>query len=153
AAFPDRADLIVVVIDAATPELAEQATAALTARLSRDSRHFRSVRRPDGGAFFDRAGLLFVPVDGVAQTTQALIAAQPLLGMLATDPSLRGLADALSLIAGGASTIEPARSAELARPLTGLADVLEAIVAGQSPSFSWRELISNRSAESRERRR
>jgi len=58
-AFPQRADLIAVVVDGATPELAERSTAALAQRLSSQIGPFRAVWRPDGGAFFDRAGLLF----------------------------------------------------------------------------------------------
>src|SRR6266568_3310984 len=51
AAFPQRADLIGVVVDGATPELAEQSTAALTQRLSTQTGLFRAVWRPDGGEF------------------------------------------------------------------------------------------------------
>ena len=152
AAFPHRTDLIAVVVDAATPELAEQATATLTARLSNEPQRFRSVWRPDGGAFFDRAGLLFESTDDVAQTTQALITAQPLLGMLAADPTVRGLMDALSrLVEGGQA--DPARFDELAPPLQRLAEAFEGIVAGQSPAFSWRALITGRPPDRRELRR
>jgi len=151
-AFPRRVDLIAVVIDAATAERAEQATAALAARLSSEPRYFRAVWRPDGGTFFDREGLLFESMDEVARTTQALIAAQPLLGTLAVDPSLRGLMDALSLVTQGASA-EPARSKELAPALQRLAEAFELSAAGQSPVFSWRVLITGHAAEARERRR
>jgi len=96
-AFPHRTDLIAIVVDGATPELAEQATAALTQRLSSDRAAFRAVWRPDGGQFFDRAGLLFESTEEVAQTMEQLVAAQPLLGPLAADPTLRGLMRALRL--------------------------------------------------------
>ncbi len=152
AAFPHRTDLIAVVVDAATPELAEEATATLTGRLSNDPQRFRSVWRPDGGAFFDRAGLLFGSTDEVGQTTQALITAQPLLGMLAADPTVRGLMDALSRLVEGVQA-DPARFDELAPPLRRLAEVFESIVAGQSPEFSWRELITGRAPDRRELRR
>src|SRR5215470_1297993 len=39
--FPQRAGLIAIVIDGATPELAEDAAAALTARLATDTTNFR----------------------------------------------------------------------------------------------------------------
>ena len=51
-AFPLKADQIAIVIDALTPELAEQATAALAARLRKDPALFPVVYRPDGGDFF-----------------------------------------------------------------------------------------------------
>src|SRR5208283_1379979 len=89
AAFPQRTNLIAVVVDGATPELAEQATAALARRLSQQTGLFRAVWRPDGGPFFDREGLLFESTPALAQTMQRLVAAQPLLGSLAADPSLR----------------------------------------------------------------
>jgi uncharacterized protein len=152
AAFPHRSDLIAVVVDAATPELAEQAAATLTTRLADQRQHFRSVWRPEGGAFFDRAGLLFAPTTAVAQTTQALIAAQPLLGMLAVDPSLRGLVDALTSALDGART-DTARVDELEQPLRQLADAFEGVAAGKAPTFSWRALITGRAADARELRR
>jgi hopanoid biosynthesis associated RND transporter like protein HpnN len=152
AAFPQRADLIAVVVDATTAELAERASARLTERLISEPRLFRNVWRPDGGIFFDREGLLLESTDEVARTTQALIAAQPMLGAMAADPSLRGLMDTLSRFLEGVSPEGP-RSDELAPVLDRLAAALEAIVAGGSPSFSWRELIIGRTPEPRERRR
>src|ERR1700682_6056565 len=49
-AFP-RYELIVAVIDAPTPELADEATAALVQKLSQQKDLFRSVQQPKGGAF------------------------------------------------------------------------------------------------------
>ena len=152
AAFPHRVDLIAIVVDGATPELAEQAAAALTERLSSDTRLFRAVWRPDGGAFFDREGLLFESTDDLAQTMQRLIGAQPLLGALAADTSVRGLMDVISLLLAGVQD-DQARRDELAQPLARLADAFETIVAGQMPAFSWRSLISGRAPDPRELRR
>src|SRR5947207_1073950 len=91
-------------------------------------------------------------VIAVAQRRQALITAQPLLGMLAADPTVRGLLDALSrLVEGGQA--DPARFDELAPPLQRLAEEFEGIVAGQSPAFSWRALITSRPPDRRELRR
>src|SRR5882724_9343862 len=88
AAFPQGQDQIVVVIDASTPELAESATASLAERLSKETKLFRTVRRPDGGPFFDRNGLLFLPRGDLMKLMEHVIAGQPLLGSLAADPSL-----------------------------------------------------------------
>jgi hopanoid biosynthesis associated RND transporter like protein HpnN len=151
-AFPQRADLIAVVVDAATPELAEQATAALTQRLTNLPGLFQAVWRPDGGAFFDREGLLFQTTDEVSHTMQSLIRAQPLLGALAADPSVRGLMTALSLIAEGIQRGQ-AGSDELAQALSRLADAFDGVVAGQMPAFSWQTLITGRAPQPRELRR
>ena len=58
-AFPQNGNVILVVIDGETPELAEAAAAKLSARMAADPAHFSAVRRPDGGAFFAQNGLLF----------------------------------------------------------------------------------------------
>jgi hopanoid biosynthesis associated RND transporter like protein HpnN len=150
--FPQRVAVIAVVVDGATPELAEQATAALAQRLGENKTAIVALRRPDGGPFFNRAGLLFAPTDEVARTTQQMIAAQPLLGTLAADPSPRGVMDALSLVLEGVRR-EQIKLNDLAPPLAALAAATETINAGELPRFSWRTLIMGRSADPRELRR
>jgi hopanoid biosynthesis associated RND transporter like protein HpnN len=152
AAFPQRMSLIVIVVDGQTPELAEAAAAALTQRLRDDPAQFRRVSRPDGGPFFERNGLLFLPLNQVAQTTESLIAAQPLLGTLAADPSMRGLMEALSLSAQGVVRQE-AKLTDLQRALDVLAATLESTIAGQYRPLSWRSLITGQAPGSRELRR
>jgi uncharacterized protein len=70
AEFPQQNNLTLVVIDAATPELAESAAASLSQRLSANPRLFTHIRRPDGGPFFNRNGLLFLPLKQVQDTVQ-----------------------------------------------------------------------------------
>ena len=151
-AFPQRADLIAVVVDAATPEQAEMASAQLARRLEGERERFRAVWRPDGGPFFEREGLLFEPPQAIEQTTQRLIAAQPLLGTLAADPSLRGIMDALSLIVAGAAQ-DPAVVEGLAKPLDALANAFASIAAGATPDFSWHALFTGRPPDARLLRR
>src|SRR4051812_50219411 len=56
AAFPQQSNLTLVVIDGATPELAESAAARLTEKLKANKSLFNRVQRPDG-AFFNQNGL------------------------------------------------------------------------------------------------
>jgi hopanoid biosynthesis associated RND transporter like protein HpnN len=150
--FPQRVAVIAVVVDGTSPELAEQATTALAERLAGKSGAILGLRRPDGGAFFNKAGLLFAPTDEVARTTQQMIAAQPLLGTLASDPTLRGVMDALSLVLEGVRR-EQVKLDDLARPLAAFAAALDVVNAGTMPDFSWRTLIMGRAADPRELRR
>lgn len=152
AAFPQNRDQIVIVVDAATAELAETATAALTARLAAEKDLFRTVRRPDGGPFFAQNGLLFLSKDEVAATTAQMIAGQPLLGSLAADPSLRGLMDALSLALLGVEQGE-AKLDDIAAPLAALADTVQAALAGEAKPLAWRRLITGKAPDPRELRR
>jgi len=151
AAFPQLQNLTMVVVDGATPELADAAARRLTAALQGKPDLFRTVRRPVGGAFFERNGLLLLPLDEVEATTKALMRAQPLLGPLAADPSLRGvltgISNTLQGIKHGQATlhdIEPA--------MTALATTFEKAAAGQPAFFSWRTLIAAAQAGPRQTR-
>ncbi len=57
-AFP-QFETIVAVIDAPTPELVDEATDALVARLSQQKDLFHSIVQLKGGSFFAQNGLLF----------------------------------------------------------------------------------------------
>jgi hypothetical protein len=152
AAFPRRVNPIAIVVDGATPELAEEAAAALAQSLSSRSDLFRQVLRPDGGPFFDRNGLLFLSTEELSRTTEHMIAAQPFLGSLAADPSPRGLMQALSLATQGVSRGE-AKLDDLARPLAALAETLQRVINGNTTFLSWQSLISGRTPNARESRR
>ena len=140
-AFPQLRDATLVVIDGATPELAEDGAARLAAEMTADLKHFRSVRRPDGGDFFAREGLLFSSSAEVRDTTAALIKAQPLLGSLAADPSLRGVAAAVKTMLDGVDN-GSASFAQTAAPMRALADAARDTLAGKPVYFSWQRLFA-----------
>ncbi len=152
AAFPQRDGTILIVIDARTPELVEEATNRLTQRLSGRTDLFTSIRQPGGGAFFQQNGLLFQSTEEVAKATNQLMAATPLLRTLVADPSLRGVLDGLAIGMGG---VQAGRIQldDLARPMTMLADTLDDSLAGRPASFSWRVLMSGQPAATRDLRR
>jgi uncharacterized protein len=60
-AFPQQATSIIAVVGAPTPEFSDAATAALVARLLPQSNRFRSIEAAQGGEFFARNGLLYLP--------------------------------------------------------------------------------------------
>ncbi len=149
--FQPQGDQIVVVVDGATPELAEGAAAALAATLETRRDLFHDVARPDASPFFQMNGLLYEPLADVRAALGQLIAAQPFLGPLAADPSLRGLMGTLSTALQGV-TAGQAQLADLDRPIRRLADTLGAIRADQPATFSWRALISGKAADPRKLR-
>ncbi|HEY5412276.1 MAG TPA: hypothetical protein VIJ94_16265, partial [Caulobacteraceae bacterium] len=140
-AFPQGAGQIVVVVDAATPELAETSAAALAAKIAARKDIAGAVRRPDGGPFFAQNGLLFVSRQEAADTTSQLITAQPVLGPLAADPSLRGIADGVATLAQAAKSGQTDLNA-LDPLLKGLAGAIEQTLAGKRVFFSWEALMS-----------
>jgi hopanoid biosynthesis associated RND transporter like protein HpnN len=152
-AFPQNVDLIAIVIDAKdAPGQAEDAAAALAQWASSHPELFKTARRPDGGEFFTRNGLLFLPVTEAQQVADQLIASQPLLGQLAADPSLRGLFSAIDLALQGV-THGDIKLAELDAPLNEIGGVVEAAVAGRPHHLSWQGLFTGRSPTSQELRR
>jgi len=152
--FPQFTDLIAVVVDGATPDLAEAATEALSRRLREGVPSlYKSVHRPDGDAFFQHNGLLFLPLEEVAQIAEQTIEAQGFVGALSADPSLRGLfgvlAQAIEGIRHGAAV--PVR---LRQPLEAIAAAMEAALAGDtSKPLSWSKLFAGRDPAPQELRR
>jgi hopanoid biosynthesis associated RND transporter like protein HpnN len=152
AAFPGQTNLILVVIDGKTPELAEAGAARLAERLRTRPALLRNVRRPDGGDFFSRNGLLFLSRQEVADTTAQMIKAQPFLGALASDPSLRGLMGSLDAALMGVETGN-ATLADIDAPMKRLAPVFADAAAGKVSYLSWRSLITGAAPRPEEIRR
>ena len=139
--FPQRNNLILVVIDGATAERANGAADTLAAKLAENKTMFPAVRRPDGGTFFERNGLLFLSEQEVRDTTQKLVTAQPVLGALAADPSLRGVMDSLSTVLMGIAH-DQAKLSDIDDPMVAFADTLEKTERGESAFLSWRTLFA-----------
>ncbi|MEI6160574.1 MAG: hopanoid biosynthesis-associated RND transporter HpnN, partial [Roseococcus sp.] len=151
-AFPQREDVIAIVIAAATPDLAERAATRLHDALAALPQSLRGVTRPDGDPFFRRSALLFSDSDLVRAATEQIIAAQPMLGTLAADPSLRGVARTLELIAEGIARGE-AVTEPLAMALTSLAASAGAAVEGRVLPLDWARLFTGQVPEGRALRR
>jgi uncharacterized protein len=151
-AFPQRIDQIIAVIDASTPEAADDAADALVNGLASRSDVIRSVSRPDGGEFFERDGILLLSLDEVQRSTADLISAQPFLGTLAADPTLRGVFRTLSQSLEGVR-LGKAKMEDLEPAFAALAGAFERLAEGKSPAFSWRELIAGRPPKPSELRR
>ena len=152
AAFPQRNNLTLVVIDALTPERTLEAANALEKALAGRKDLFPVLRDIQGESFFAKNGLLYLPLDDLRSTTQKIISAQPFLGPLAADPSVRGIMDSLSAaltgVENGAGSLE-----DLSRPLSALSDTLEKTLSGRSAFLSWQSLIRGAQPSLRETRR
>jgi hopanoid biosynthesis associated RND transporter like protein HpnN len=150
AAFPTY-DLIIAVVQAPTPELAGQATNALVERLGQHKDLIKSITLPGSGEFFARNGLLFQSVDQLKPTLESLVAAEPLIEVLASDPSLRGIAQTLSFGVMGTERGQIPLDA-MTRPLSLASETVEHALAGDPASFSWRTLVQGHPASANELR-
>lgn len=151
-AFPQNADLLLVVVDAKTPDRAADGTAALADKLAAEKALFKGVRQPDAGDFFRKNGVLFLSKEEVQSFADQLIAAQPLIGTLAVDPTVRGVFDALDLLAQGVvhGDIEPKK---IDSALTTVAQAANAALAGQHDPVSWQTMMTGRKSDALELRR
>ena len=141
-AFPLQADQIIVVVDGATPERAEEAASALFGKLQGHPELFKSVVRPDGGAFFAKNGLLFPPLGDVRKTMGELTRAEPVLSIISSDPSLRGLMDGFQFIAKGVRNNQGTFDS-YDQPIAAMNHSLEDILADKPAFFSLQTLLSN----------
>jgi len=152
ALFPQTTDVLAIVVDAESSGRAEDAAAALAARLAEEKQLFKTVRRPEGGDFFVRNGLLFLPLDELQQLVDQVIAAQPIIGTIAADPTLRGIFDALGLALEGVARGETSLDS-LDAVFSALAGSIEAAAAGSVQPVPWEELFTGREPRPMELRR
>src|SRR3982074_2999790 len=138
--FPQSIQLILVVVDGPTPELAGAATRALAEELSKKTDLFRSVAEQGGGPSFRPHCRLCRPAEALGGGPQQLTRSGPLVGALASDPSPRGLVQALSFGLMGVEQGQIPLDA-MARTLNMAADPIEKIKAGQTADFSWKVLL------------
>jgi uncharacterized protein len=147
-AFPDNNNLLVVVLDAQNPDLADRAARQLTERMAAEPQFFRYVRQPDGGPFFDRNGLLFLSPDELQRMSDKLIAAQPLIGSMAEDPSLRGLFDTLALFVGNVGK-DGGAGERLDPTLAAIAGAIDGVLHGRDSAVSWQLLMTGQALDPR----
>jgi hopanoid biosynthesis associated RND transporter like protein HpnN len=146
-----RFQIIDVVVDAPTAELAAAATDELTTALRQDKTHFTSVTNSSAVDFFTRNGLLFLPQDQFKKSLDGLVQGESLISDLGNDPSLRGLVSVIEdvLIGVNQHKVELAATAPVFRPA---AETVENVLAGKPASFSWRSLLEGHAPQALELR-
>jgi hopanoid biosynthesis associated RND transporter like protein HpnN len=147
AAFPERG--LVVVLEAPTPELADDAASRLSEALKARRDLFAAVNQPGGDSFFARNGLLFLPTEDLSQVTQGLKRARIVIARLAADPSLRGVLGALSLAIDGVE-FGQIKLDDLSPVMNAASDTLSDVLANRPASFSWLALASGKPSQQRD---
>jgi hopanoid biosynthesis associated RND transporter like protein HpnN len=137
---------IAAVVTAQTPENAEKATNLLAHALAQNPDLFRVVEQPDSGDFFEREGLLFLPLPALQKSVGGLAQAQQLIAALAYDPSLRGVMKTLSYAAGGVSEGK-VKLDQLVWPLSLAEKSLNAVLSQGPATFSWQEMVQGQPSQ------
>ncbi|MBR1267973.1 MMPL family transporter [Bradyrhizobium sp. AUGA SZCCT0222] len=139
----DREKLILAVVEGPTPELTSAAGKALADKLAGDTKNFESVQPLGSGEFFEKNGLLFLPVEEVGKVAGQLEAAAPLIEIMAGDPSIRGLTGALETGLAGIKRGQ-VKLDNTERPFNQISQTVENILSKGTATFSWRELVSDK---------
>lgn len=147
--FPQLSDNILVVIDGQSPDLADDAAMALGAKMRAHPKVFRSVYDLAGDPFFRKNGLLYLDLDELYALSDRLAEAQPFLGALWRDPSLRGLFHMLGLAVDAIleSKGGDAPPIQIGRALQAMSQVLEAQKQGRFSRLSWQRLMMDSADE------
>ncbi len=142
-AFPHKVDTIVTVIDAEDPVKAEHAATALAEKLQAMPDKFTFVSRPDALPVFRQSGLLYLSPDELANALDQMAQAQPMLGAIAADPSLRGFLSTIGMMMQGvnAGAVDPA---QIERPLKEIASTIRATVEGKDRTLNFRNMMPER---------
>jgi hopanoid biosynthesis associated RND transporter like protein HpnN len=140
--FPQDINTIVLLVEGRSPEQTAEAVTRLSEALRQDTAHFKSVYLPDEGEFFNRNGLLYLEPEELERLSVRLAAAQPFIGRLTRDYSLRGLFGILT--DAFQATGSAADSLEFTPLLEKIRDALNAAREGKPYRLSWQELMSTR---------
>ncbi|RMH06090.1 MAG: hypothetical protein D6704_08130 [Nitrospirae bacterium] len=136
-AFPALNDLIVAVIESDSAYVAEDLADRFSQALHRYPHLFQSIYQPGHGPFFDRHGFLYLDTDTLWTVYERLTEAEPFLGTLAHDPSLRGLFTALEQALD--HELEPSQQNLLATLFDKIAQAIEDQLAHRPSKPFWRE--------------
>ncbi|MCW5600687.1 MMPL family transporter [Nitrosomonas sp.] len=138
AAFPQDEEAALVVIDAEIPEKTTEALSYLGERFRAEEQHIESVFIPGEGEFFDRHGLLYLKLEELNELADTLAEAQPFVGTLAEDNSLKGL---LSIIELAITTEGRELPVDLNPLLEKISQAMRAAQSGEQYQLSWQQMI------------
>ena len=143
--FPNIENVMLVVVDGETPEVAREATYTLRDALGARPDLFRDVYIPGSGDFFERHGLLYRDLDDLDEFALQISSVQPILTALEREPTVANLA---TLIQRGLEQRDQADSA--LADLTVLLDrVGDATVEAYQEfpiEISWEEILQRGSS-------
>jgi uncharacterized protein len=150
-ALPSLTDTIVVVIDADTAERAVSIRKGLAERLKQQKELFKSVYEPGGGTFFEKNGLLYLDINELEDFADNMAAAQPLIGFLSRDLSLRGLFSVLGM-AVGQSKKEALKDSRIDLLFDQMSKTFDAVAAERPYQLSWQSIMLGEKEANEQRR-
>jgi len=137
--FPQDAGVIILVVDALTPEETSQTAVLLEQALKTLTDNFLSVYTPTENDFFSQQALLFLEQDELEDLSTKLIDAQPFIGYLAHHYHLEGL---FEIIGEALEKTDQTLPMNLDPLLLAVNDAVTHQLNGQPYRVSWQNLLA-----------
>jgi hopanoid biosynthesis associated RND transporter like protein HpnN len=138
--FPNIENVILVVIDGETPELARHAATTLETALEGRSDLVHDVYVPGSGEFFEKHGLLYRDLDDLDDFALQMSQVQPILASLERDPTVANLARLIEYALDEQKNAEGALS-ELTVLLDRVGDATVEAYQEFPLAVSWEEIL------------
>ena len=137
--FPQYTDNILVVVDAPSPDQAQDAATAMYHALQKETGLFKDVYYPNGLPVFKESALLFLDTDELQDLADNLAKMQPFLARLAGDQTIRGL---FGMLGEALDAIEDGDDVNI-KPLVRQINLALIAAEHQQPfQISWQRLMS-----------
>jgi uncharacterized protein len=137
-AFPQDDQAILVVVDAKFPEQATKALSYLGNQFRNEKQQLPSVYIPGEDPYYDKSGLLYLDLDDIKKLAAKLAEAQPFIGTLSGDNSLKGL---LSIIELALTTEDRDLPIDLTVLLDKIRAAIRANLDGKDYQLSWQQMM------------
>ena len=147
--FPQDANTIIFVVDAATPEETAIISRKLLQKLQNSSEHFSASYIPEDNTFFQQQALLYLSIDELDNLATNLTDAQPFIGYLTQNYHLTGLFDILTQALENKDSVI---SQSLPALLSSISQALEQTAVQKNYHISWQEILSPTSLSNKNRR-
>lgn len=143
-AFPQYEEILVLVLDAPTPEQAHLAAKQLNAYLSENRDTVESVLHLNGEPFFQTNGLLYKSQDELRLLGDRLSNAQPLIARIIRDPSMFTF---ISLLQEAVTELHNGRKLEIDALLRAVASTIDTNLDGRRQALSWQILLQDEASQ------
>lgn len=139
--FPQLKDTVLVIIDAASLDDAEDLASTMATKLRAEPELFASVYYPEADPFFQKNALLFLEIEKLNTLVDRLAKAQPALAAIAREPNLNGIFDLIDLgvTAQENGTDLPPNFIQI---VDEVAAAVQALGEGHDARLSWSDLMA-----------
>lgn len=145
--FPILSNSLLIVVDGQTPQLATQSASRLQRELELQPELFQDVHAPGSDAFFERTALLYRTADELDDFVDGIMAFQPLIAALESDPSVARLS---RLLEQGLAEVHDGQGADDSDRWSDILDRISRASVGvyeEHPLYlSWDEILLQGSA-------